>query len=49
MKEKKIVRKNVTMKKELAKWIEENADELGISQSAFTVMILMEYKRNAGR
>lgn len=49
MKEKNTTRKNVTMKKELAKWIEENADYMGVSQSAFIVMILMEYRRNACR
>ncbi len=47
--EKKSLRKNVTLKKELAKWVEENAKELGVSQSSFIVMVLMEYKRNAGR
>ncbi len=49
MKEKQTTRKNVTLKEELAKWIEENADYIGVSQSAFIVMVLMEYKRNAGR
>ena len=49
MEEKKSVRKNVTLKKEIAKWIEENAEELGVSQSSFIVMVLMEYRRNAAR
>jgi hypothetical protein len=49
MSKKKSVRKSVQLNKELAKWIEENAEELGVSQSSFIVMVLMEYKRNAGR
>ena len=49
MKEKKTIRKNVTLKNELARWLEESAKYIGVSQSAFIVMVLMEYKRNAGR
>jgi|LSQX01.3.fsa_nt_gb hypothetical protein len=49
MKEKKTIRKNVTLKNELAKWLEESAEYMGVSQSAFIVMVLMEYRRNTAR
>ena len=49
MKEKQTTRKNVTLKEELARWLEESAKYIGVSQSAFIVMVLMEYKRNSGR
>jgi hypothetical protein len=48
-KKEKAVRKSVQLNKELAEWIEENAKYLGISESAFMVMIFMDYMRNAGR
>lgn len=39
----KVVRKNIRMSPEVAKWYEEKAKELGVSQSNLMVMALGEY------
>lgn len=39
----KVVRKNIRMSPEVAKWYEEKANELGVSQSNLMVMALSEY------
>lgn len=39
----KVVRKNIRMSPEVAKWFEEKARELGVSQSNLMVMALSEY------
>lgn len=39
----KVVRKNIRMSPEVAKWYEERAKELGVSQSNLMVMALSEY------
>ena len=38
-----LVRKNIRMSPEVAKWYEEKAKELGVSQSNLMVMALSEY------
>ena len=38
-----LVRKNIRMSPEVAKWYEEKAKELGVSQSNLMVMALGEY------
>lgn len=39
----KVVRKNIRMSPDVAKWYEEKAKELGVSQSNLMVMALSEY------
>jgi len=39
----KVVRKNIRMSPEVAKWYEKKAKELGVSQSNLMVMALSEY------
>jgi len=39
----KLVRKNIRMSPEVAKWYEEKSKELGVSQSNLMVMALSEY------
>jgi len=39
----KLVRKNIRMSPDVAKWYEEKAKELGVSQSNLMVMALGEY------
>ena len=37
------IRKNVTMSKNLSNWLEQRAEELGISQSALIVLAIADY------
>jgi hypothetical protein len=37
------VRKNVTMSRKIAEWIEERANDLGMSQSAVMVMAISDF------
>lgn len=39
----KLVRKNINMSLKIAKWYEEKAKELGVSQSSVMVLALNEY------
>lgn len=39
----KVIRKNIRMSPEVAKWYEEKASELGVSQSNLMVIALNEY------
>jgi hypothetical protein len=39
------LRKNVTLKNNIAKWLEEKSKEMGISQSAIISIALTEYAK----
>lgn len=41
----KLVRKTIRMSPELARWFEDEADSLGMSQSNLMIMALSEYRK----
>lgn len=41
--EKKTIRKNISMSREVANWIEERAEKYGMTQSSVVVMAIADY------